>query len=384
MKTSFIFLLTVALILLSFNGPHNYKNSSIGALPYHIDIDKGIKNVRSVPLSTLGSQLEYIPLETDPACLLKSVSNAFVSDSFLYVSDGSRLLLFARNGKFIRQIGSAGKGPGEYSRIADFIVDKNSRAIYVLSSRMVLIYGFNGQFKRDFKIDYPCNQFIMNEKNNLIFHPFNLPIPTTEPVYSWYITDKSGVLLTKMINSLKRVNRGFSVPTSPLYMFNGTPHFMEFGIDTLYYLDNLVKKPYAIFKLGNIKFKPDPTMEEVPGLKGKIFIYDVKENTKSLFIRIMDDSTTYCNFDKNSATFSALKENGFFNDIDGGLTFWPKRILNDNTLIDYADAYKLIQYMDKNTQTEVKVKDIKKANQLKTIVKQLDETSNPVLIILRQ
>ena len=384
MKTSFIFLLAVVLLLRSFNNPYNFKNSSIPALPYQIDIEKGIKNVRSVPLSTLGSQLEYIPLETDPACLLKSISNAFVSDSFLYVSDGSRLLLFVRNGKFIRQIGSEGKGPGEYSRIADFIVDKNSREIYILSSRMVLIYSFNGQFKMDFKIDFPCSQFIMNEKNNLIFHPFNLPIPTTEPGYSWYITDKSGVVLTKMINSLKRVNRGFTVPTSPLYMFDRTPHFMEFGIDTLYYLDNLVKKPYAIFKLGNIKFKPDPTMEEVPGLQGKIFIYDVKENAKSLFIRIMDDSTTYCNFDKSSSTFSALKENGFFNDIDGGLVFWPKRILDDNTLIDYADAYKLIQYMNKNTQTEVKVKDIKKANQLKAFVKQLDETSNPVLIILRQ
>lgn len=384
MKTSFIFLFTVALILISFDNPYNFKNSFTATLPYHIDIEKGIKNVRSVPLSTLGSQLEYIPLETDPACLLKSITNAFVSDSFLYVSDGSRLLLFARNGKFIRQIGSAGKGPGEYSRIGDFIVDRNSREIYVLSSRMVLVFSFNGQFKRDFKLDFPCNQFIMNEKNNLIFHPFNLPVPTTEPVYSWYTTDKSGIVLSKMNNSLKRVNRGLTVPVSPLYMFDRTPHFMEFGIDTLYYSDNLVKKPYAIFKLGNLKYKPDPTMAEVPGLKGKIFIYDVKENTKSLFIKIMGDSTTNCNFDKSSSTFSVLKENEFVNDIDGGLPFWPKRILDDNTLIDYADAFKLIQYINKNMQAEVKVKDIKKADQLKTIVKQLDETSNPVLIILKQ
>jgi hypothetical protein len=302
------------------------------------------------------------------------------------VSDGNRLLLFAKNGKFIRQIGSAGRGPGEYSRIGDFIVDEKSHEIYVLSGRIVLTYDINGKFKRDFTIEYPCRQFLLKDRNSFIFHPFNLSQPTTGPVYSWYITDKSGVVQAKLINTLKRVNRGISVPTSPLYMYNGTAHIMEFGIDTLYDLNNLVKKPYAIFKPGKMKMDPDPTMEEVPGLKGKIIVMDIKEIEKSFFVKIwwnMSDSTTNCVFNKTSMEFTALKENGFINDIDGGMVFWPKQILNDNLLIDFADAFELIKCMNNNQSANAKVKDKMKADQLKAMVKQLTETSNPVLILLR-
>jgi hypothetical protein len=387
MKASVISLSVLAIFLISFNSRDNYRNSGSDAYPYMINLEKGIKNVRSVPLSSLGSKLEYIPLETNPACLIKSVSNVFVSDSFLYVSDGSRLLLFGISGKFIRQIGSAGRGPGEYSKVADFIVDGKSREIYVLSSRLVLIYDFNGKLKRDFKIEFPCNQFIMTDRNSLMFHPFNLSMPSTGPVYSLYKTDKTGVVSAKIINTLKRVNRGISVPTSPLYMYNGIPHFMEFGIDTLYTFNNLVKKPYAFINSGKMKMEPDPTMAEVPGLKGKIWISDISEITKSMFIKVwwnMSDSISSCIFDKSSSVFTALKENGFVNDIDGGMTFWPKRIQNDNTLIDYTDSFTLIQSVNKSTQAAVKVKDIKKADQLRALVKQLNETSNPVLIILRQ
>lgn len=388
MKTYYISLLLAWLFLISFNNPDNLKNGSIEALPYQINIEKGINNVRPVPLSTLGSQLEYIPLETDPACLIKSVSNSFVSDSSIYVSDGSRLLLFGRDGKFLRQIGSSGKGPGEYSRITDFIIDKDNREIFILSSRVVLVYDFNGQFKRDFKIDFLSTQFILRDRNSLVFHLINMSQPTPGPVYSLYITDKTGIVQTKIINTLKRVNKGITVPTSPLYIYNGTSHFMEYGIDTLYNFINMVKIPYAIFHCGNMKMKPDPTMDEVPSLKGKIWVYDVRETVKSLFIKIyrnmVSPSLTYCIFDKSSSGFTVLKENGFINDIDGGMVFWPKKILNDNILIDYADAFDLIKYMNNNPPANANLKDRKKADQFSNFVKKLTETSNPVLIILKQ
>ena len=387
MKTYFISLLVAGFLLTSCNNRGQFKNGSNASLPYIIDIEKDINNVRSVPLSTLGSQLEYILLETDSVCLIKSVSNAFVSDSFIYVSDGSRVLLFTRNGKFLKQIGAAGRGPGEYSRIADFIIDKNNREIYVLSSRIVLIYDFNGQFKRDFKLDFPCTQFILREKDSFVFHPFNLSQPTSEPVYSWYIIDKMGIVQTKIINKLKRINKGLIVPTSPLYVYKGTPHFMEFGIDTLYDYNDFVMKPYAIFHSGNMKMNPDPTITEVPGIKGKIWISAVQEIEKALFIKIwwdLSDSITNCIFDKSSSRFTVLRENGFVNDIDGGMAFWPKRILNDNFMIDFADAFDLIKYVNNSQSKKTTVNDRREADHLKDVVKQLTETSNPVLIILKQ
>ncbi len=362
------------------------ENKDNRSLPYYIDLEQGISNVKSIPLSYLGNQLEYIPLETDTACLIRGVSGVFVSDSFIFVNDGSRLLHFDRNGQFIKQIGSTGRGPGEYSRVGDFVVNEDYREIFILSGRIVLVYNFDGQFIRDIKLDFPCSQFILKDNNSIILHPFNMPMPTPEPVYSWYFIDRTGNIQTKLTNTLKRVNRGITVPTSPIYMFDATPHLMEFGVDTLYEYVNSQKKPYAIFNPGRLKMPPDPTMEEVPAIEGKIWVYDVNESNKSLFVKLwwnMSDSISNCIFDKESSLFTILKENGFVNDIDGGMTFWPKEILNDNTLIDYVDSFDLITITNKSQDEKPKPADSKKAQNLKNLAGQLNETSNPVLVLLK-
>ena len=387
MKTqSGLLLIVCVMIITACNTRDSARKVSQTKLPYNIDLEGSIDNIESVQLSTIGKKLEYIPLETDTACLLRRIENAAVGDSFIFATDGGILFEFDRKGKFLKQIGSAGRGPGEYSRVADFIIDEKSREIFVLSSRKVLVYGYDGHFKREFKTDFPSIQFIMRDRNSFVFHPFNLPMGTSEPVYSWYFIDRSGNVQLKLINTLKRVNKGVIVPYSPLYMFNGTPHFMEFGVDTLYDFNNLEKKPYAIFHFGTIKMPPDPTMSEVPAINGKIWISDVKETGKSLFIKIwrdMSDSITNCIFDKASARFSVLRENGFVNDIDGGVVFWPIEIPDDNTLIGYAEAFDLIKHIKNDHTVNLKADDRGKTDQLKNIAEQLNESSNPVLIILK-
>lgn len=376
MKTH-IFFIAIVLLLASC------KNSNNSDLTYRIDLERNITNIKSIPLSTLGSSLEYVPLETDTACLVQSITNAFLTDSFIFISDYNRLLKFDINGKYLKQIGSKGRGPGEYPSLGNFIIDKNNREIYVLSSRIILVYDFDGNFKRDFKIEFPCKQFILNENNELIFHPFNMPTPTTDTVYSWYILDKMGTIRTKIANTLKRINKALIIPVSPLYMYNGTPYFMEFGVDTLYKYDNNEKKPYAIFQFGNLKLPPDPTMSEVPGINGKIWVNEIRETKKLLFVNLwwdLSDSISNCVFDKSSSSFSLLKDNGFVNDIDGGLTFWPKKIINDNLMLDYVDAFDLIKYSKNKNKNDNK----EETSQLNGVVKQLCETSNPVLIILRK
>jgi hypothetical protein len=374
MKTRTYFI-AIGLLLASCN------NSINSDLPYRIDLENSIKNVNSIPLSTLGRKIEYVPLETDTACLIQNISNVFLTDSLIFVSDYNRLLKFDKNGKFIKQIGTKGRGPGEYPSLGNFLIDEVNREIFILSSRIVLIYDFNGNFKRDFKIDFPCRQFILNENSELIFHSFNLPTPSTDTVFSWYIIDRTGTILKKIKNTLPRTNKGVIVPVSPLYMYDDTPHFMEFGIDTLYSYDNNEKKPYAIFHLGNLKFPPDPTMSEVPQIKGKFWINEIRETKKLFFVNIwwdLSDSISNCIFDKSSASFSILKNSGFTNDIDGGMTFWPKKIINDNLMLDYVDAFNLIK-----TSKKILKDNNEQTSQLNNLITQLSETSNPVLIILR-
>lgn len=379
MKIYSICFLATLLLLASCNNQNHGNSDSI----YEVNLERDIANVSSPPLSHLGSELEYIPLETDSACLIHNISNVFVSDSFLFVSDNNRLLLFNRSGKFIRKIGSNGRGPGEYSRIADFVVEKKDKEVYVLSGRIVLVYDFYGQFKRDFKLGFLSSQFVLNENNELILHPYNFPQASDKTIYSWYILNKKGKDRTKIPNTLKRVNGGITIPISPLYMYNGTLHFMEFGIDTLYSFENQEKKPHAVFHYGNLKFPPDPTIDEAPKTDGKFYIISILETKKSIFIKICylfpNYSISNCVFDKSTSEFSVLNDDGFSNDIDGGLAFWPQKIMDDNTMIDFSDAFDLIKYY-KNKKSGM---DATKSDELEKVVKNLTETSNPVIIVLK-
>jgi len=165
-------------------------------------------------------------------------------------------------------------------------------------------------------------------------------------------------------------------------MFNGTPHLMEFGVDTLYNYEDQKKKAYAILNPGKLKLPPDPTMAEVPEIKGKIWVNDIRETKKLMFVNLwwdLSNKISNCIFDKSTSSFFILEENGFRNDLDGGMTFWPRKLINDNLMIDYADAFDLIKY----SKEKVNKADKASSGQFGKVVAQLSETSNPVLIILK-
>jgi len=48
---------------------------------YYINIEKNLKNIKPLPLSILGYNIEYILPETNNNSLLSRISNVFVTDS---------------------------------------------------------------------------------------------------------------------------------------------------------------------------------------------------------------------------------------------------------------------------------------------------------------
>jgi len=381
MKIYPFFILSTILFILSCRNFDHYNHGLI----YHVDLEKDINSISSVPLSNLGSKLEYVTLETNPACMIQEISDVSVSDSFLFVRDRYRLFLFNRRGKFIKLIGSQGRGPGEYNIIWDFAVDGTSKEVYVLASgRKILVYDFDGKFVRDLMLGFPCTQFVLNERNELVFHPVNLSRKTNEPVYSLHILNKNGRTITRIPNTLRRVNGGIAIPISPLYVYNEALIFMEFGIDTSYIYDNNKKRPYSIFYYGNLKFPPDPAVDEIlridERLCGKFYVNNILETDKTLLLDICyllpHVSISNCYYDKSTSRLTVLKDDGFVNDIDGGMIFWPEEISNDGLMIDYVDAFELIKSYKQQANSEIK------SAQLVNVVKNLTETSNPVIMIL--
>jgi len=79
MRTGSFALLTTLLLLTSCNNSDDGNSD----LPYDVNIERDIDNISSMPLSYLGSKLEYVLLDTDSACLIKTISSVSISDSFL-------------------------------------------------------------------------------------------------------------------------------------------------------------------------------------------------------------------------------------------------------------------------------------------------------------
>ncbi len=347
--------------------------TSLQSIPYAIKIKQNIKNIKSINLSTIGKELNYIPLETKSDCLIQHIYSVMLSESYIFIHDHDRILQFDIKGKFIRQIGANGRGPEEYNRIYDFCINEKTKEIYIISSpQQLTIFDFEGVFKNAFKLSHKITQIILHEKNTLMFHLVNSP---GSDMPSWIITNRNGVTQSTMINTLKRTNKpGFTVMSSPLYLFNNSIHFMEFGIDTLYYFKDNRKTPYAVFFLDDLKLEPDllitqSMVKNKEWLTDKLYPGFIVENEGYLFLKLIrgiTDGYICAIFNKRTGSVAFLKENAFVNDLSAGVPFWPKHITDDKILIDYIDAFDLLK--------------IPLPSSLRG---KINESSNPVLMILK-
>ena len=81
-------------------------------------------------LSYFSDDIEYIPL--DSQVLIGYTRTIEILDSLIFVSTFSPgLLLYNIDGKFIRQIGRKGKGPGEYEYCNFFAINISNQQIYI-------------------------------------------------------------------------------------------------------------------------------------------------------------------------------------------------------------------------------------------------------------
>ncbi len=351
--------------------------TDINDIPYNIDIKKNFKNIETVNLSRIGKELSYLPLETSPQCLIQEIDKILFSKSFIFVNDTrNRLLQFDKNGKFLRQIGSLGRGPEEYLFVYDFCLNEETNEIYIFFSDKMLVFSFEGKFKKTNKLSFRIADAIILDKNSLMFHLPNVPVtlgPKFFNTYSWIITDMQGNPKQKYKNHLMRVGN-VGVSKMPIYIFDGYARFMEYGVDTLYYFKDTLKKPYALFSYGDLKMDPDPlispsTTEKNEELNDKILIWTIKENEEFLFIKFSTgkwNKQVYAIYSKKTGKTTFLKDGVFKNDLGGGGGFWPKQIIDDKVLVDYVDAFTLLK-------NEVPI----------ALKNKITDSSNPVLMILK-
>lgn len=88
-------------------------------MAYSMNLDSALQVLPEV------TEVEYIPLATNDASLIGDVDKVLYRGDTFYILDkqGKKVLLFDRQGNFLKSIHKVGQGPGEYTEPCDMDVD---------------------------------------------------------------------------------------------------------------------------------------------------------------------------------------------------------------------------------------------------------------------
>ncbi len=103
----------------------------------------------------LPDSCHFIALETTDESLIENISKIEIVDSLIFIQNtNTRILVFDLNGKFKRQIGSQGRGVGEYNYIQSFYVDslRNQIVLVNIGQDNLLVYNYNGEFLQEINL----------------------------------------------------------------------------------------------------------------------------------------------------------------------------------------------------------------------------------------
>jgi len=347
-----------------------------------IKLEEAFAIKKAITINDISINFEFVKLETNDECLIGTGLTVYSNDQYLITIDRQRILLFdRRDGKFIREIGQRGNGPGEYSRTYNVMpFNEGTSIVYAGRNRMRYGYSLDGQLKDTLSIPELVSE-IGNIDDN-IFAAFLPDYQGGEKNKIIIFTHKDYLLKTfpNYLSAPKTEMFFFWNPNSWFYKLNKQLYFYQLFNDTLFLIGTNFLTPRFIFNMG--PYSPPYEMKTSPKFEpDKYFVMKtIQESSKYLFCSFDFNKKNYTAiFDKNkSATvvndYIAETGHGFINNINDFVPLEISSINEKDELICTMDPFKIKQWFDLNPE---------KVNQLPEYLralKNIQETSNPVII----
>jgi len=345
----------------------------------------------TMKLSEIAEDIRYVPLDNSFPLGMIHDNIEFINNSIYLSEKDIGILVFDKNGKLIRKIGCKGRGPGEYLYTFNFTVDEKTETVYVCDNGIIKVYSKNGKFKRSFSLKkygdfiYPINFF-----HSSLFAFFSIQFENSD--YKWIKVDSSG----NMIKSEKRKTPAFTSNSNigqGSYIFQNNIKYWNSFSDTVFsILPELVEKPSFLFSPGEHRFPKSQNIIPIDKLTQYLAVAQMFETEHFLLIRYFYNENKYFLLvEKENRKSSLIKwefngNSGLLNDLDAGPGFVPKKYFKENGLEYLAGLvnsihFKTIISSDEFSETRPKYPEKKK--ELVKFANSLNETDNPVLIIIR-
>lgn len=408
-----LFQLSLLFILLAILSCHrnSKKKLSDSTSFYTIPFNEIIKNQRQVNLSEIATDIEFIELENSSDALITFIDGMKLVKDYIFIDSGkSPIKQFSRDGKFIRQIGKIGRGPGEYDNCRIFSVDDKNRLIYIQGNALskISVYNFTGKFVKS--IEYPAIGRWRNVwSRDSFFVSFQEPMEGNEP-YVFMEHNELGDTLQAIPNRIFWNNDeqyynmylGF---VNPFYRFEEKLHMKSWYNDTVYTYNKSNRiVPKFFIDLGKHKLPDDLIYERkyTRPLPENLCWTGVHETSRYIFIpygyhfdvnkmRMTKEEESCVIYDKETKEGITVEESTqweIINDIDGGPDFRLNyyvdgTYINDTLALMPISAIELKQYLDSKEFKNKKVKFPEEKEKLNQLNKKLKEDDNFFLMLVK-
>jgi hypothetical protein len=370
---------------------------------FEIKYEDILKRGKGTILSQIASKVEYIQLETNTDCLLGPFAKYYFADSLIFISNRDHILKFSYSGKFLKRIGNSGRGPGEINSIwtMSVIPDKRMIVVHDAAMRKMTYLSFDGELIKTVTVPDLYYVKVMNDGRYI---GYDQGLSKSEQ-YTFCLTNESGDIISGVKNYIPWKNpSGVAIVTSvisfaPFYTYRDRYHFKALYNDTIYVIDDDKIIPSYFINLGKYKLPDEKRAERLAPEQVQSFrtygsnYYwaNVFESGEIIFLTTNTfgaGSTNYFAINKrdyninSSKSFDGITKGPIFNDLDGGIFFWPVGNVSDYQVFMPVDVSRLKKFIESEKSVKIPIKYPEKQKELKESVSNMDISNNPIIMIV--
>jgi len=411
----------------SCNNPHKVENSL-----RTIDVVSNVNNMQQINLSRFTDNIKYIALENRKDVTISDYPSFEIADNLILTSDReSSLVIFDIAGHLIVRFGTVGRGPEEYQNINNLSFG-NANKVYFHSMADLFEFNSNGSFVYKYSgcmlVDktFYLHQWCIVDDSLFLGHIQN---NSGQSKYKAILINRDGKVKRYYKNYDLLENRGSRIVDgfTQIFKFNRTLYFKEQFNDTLFSLNaDYELIPEYCFNLGNLKMPVSVRVsfyEYFAKINDYVAIEDIFQTENYLLLKVnfgnrfparrltarpvespvpgtvstnsirVWTNTTFClgiydkinrelHFCKPTSTDNPLFTSGVYNDIDAGPRFFPRKLINDSTMVMTISAKDLKYHVASEDFKNNVPKYPEKKRQLEELANSLSEFDNPVLMVV--
>lgn len=236
------------------------------------DISKN-EDCKTIPLDSIVTSSEVIELDNyETAPIIGVISSMYESDkSFYIVSDEKFVYEYDKSGKYIRQIGTQGRGPGEYLYVEGISVNKQDSTINIFdfTCQKFLKFDKDGHFMFSFKPKFADTLLYLQSffpyKDSLLFYTSN---NSERP--DLFLFDQSMEVMETISTKNRSMLPGELILGNVIIFGDSqNPYIYNYFNDTIYTIYNRKLMPSMIARTGKMRFEYEELFMEKLGNSGQ-------------------------------------------------------------------------------------------------------------------